>query len=532
MSKRFTYELYAKDGLTAKLRKIGNVSDSTYNKLVGGQRRFNQRMQRGSEIAGTMKSRLTGMIGTYLTLGVGIMGARNSLKKWDTQVQAEAQVMQGITSTNMAAGRSFDQLTQAASNLQQKTLFGDETILQGVTAQMLTFTNVTGQAFDRAQKAALDVTSRLYGAKASGESLRATSIMLGKALNDPVSNLGALSRSGIQFNEEQEAMIKNLWKAGETAKAQSILLAELEKQYGGSAEAAAQVGMGAWQQFMNRIGDIQERFGPFLNQILKGLMTLFDWVQRNARVIGLISLAVLGALAAYKTMMIVTKTWTAIQWALNAAMNANPLGIIITLIGALIAAVIYAWYKFEGFRGVIFGLWEAFKSVFTGIKDLVKSVMGGVGELILGALTFDMDRIRSGLSKLGEGFSNYGKGIVEAYRKGNEAGRKFKPAVPDLLKGMAPGDEKENRNGAGTGLIGNVQGLNAGMAADTEVSSGINGITAGGKKQTNITVNLGKLQDQIVIHAQGIQETAEEIEDMVTEALLKVLNSANKIATQ
>jgi len=266
-TKRFTYELFAKDSLSGKLKQISNVSTGTYNKLIGGQSRFNDKIRQGGDQVNTMRSRLTGMIGTYLTLGAGIMVARNSMQKWDAQVQAEAQVMQGIKSTNMAAGKSFDDLTKAASELQKKTLFGDETILQNVSAQILTFSNITGTAFDKTQQAALDITSRLYGANASGESLRSTSIMLGKALNDPIKNLGALSRSGAQFSEEQQELIKNLWKTGETAKAQEIMLAELEKQYGGSAEAAAKAGMGPWKQFMNTIGDIQEKLAPGLNKI-------------------------------------------------------------------------------------------------------------------------------------------------------------------------------------------------------------------------------------------------------------------------
>ncbi len=530
-TRKYTYELYAKDGLTAKLRQIAGVSQGTFQKLTQGQQRFNDKLRQGSEIAGSMKSRIAGMVGSYVTLGAGVLFARNTLQKWDTQAQAEAQVMQGLISTNMAAGRSFEQLTKAASNFESNTLFGDESVLQNVTAQMLTFTNITGGAFDRAQKAAMDVTSRLYGAKASGESLRSTSIMLGKALNDPVSNLGALSRSGIQFSESQETLIKNLWQSGEAAKAQAILLEELEKQYGGSAEAAAQVGLGPWRQFMNMIGTIQEKFGPFLNQILTGLMSLFDWVKRNGKILGLLSVGVLGALAAYQSIIMVTKIWTAIQWALNAAMNANPLGIIITLIGALIGAIIYAWYKFDGFRGAIFGLWEAFKTVFTGIRDLVKGVMGGVGELIIGALTFDMDRIQSGLSKLGASFSAYGRSIADAYRVGSEAGKAYNPQVPNFFKTLM-GESGGASTPGGAGMLGNIEGMNGSLATDTNVSQGINGITSGGSKQTNITVNLGKLQDQIVIHVNGIQEGVQELEERVTEAFLKVLNSANKIATQ
>ena len=85
-----------------------------------------------------------------------------------------------------------------ATNLQNKTLFGDEVILKDATAQLLTFTNITGENFGRTQEAALDLATRLDG------DLKSASIQLGKALNDPVANLSALSRSGIQFSEDQK----------------------------------------------------------------------------------------------------------------------------------------------------------------------------------------------------------------------------------------------------------------------------------------------------------------------------------------
>ena len=532
-TRKYTYELVAKDSLSGTLTKIKGISQGTYDKLANGQTRFNEKVKRGSQRVSNLKSKLTSTIGAYVSLGIGIMVARDSLKKWDTQMQAEAQVMQGIKTTNMAAGRSFEQLTKAASDLQKKTIFGDEAILQGVTAQMLTFTHVTGNAFDRAQQAALDVTNRLYGAKASTESLRGTSIMLGKALNDPVANMGALSRAGIHFDDETTNLIKSLWSSGQEAEAQAILLSELEKQYGGSAEAAAKAGMGAWQQFMNRMGDVQEAFGPLLNKLLTGFINLFDWIDRNSRMIGLFATAILGAATAYgifflvvNRITIITKIWTAVQWALNVAMNANPLGLIITLIGALIMAVIYAWYKFEGFRGVIFGLWESFKAVFTGIKDLVKSVMGGVGELILGALTFDIDRIKSGLSKLGEGFSNYGKGIVDAYKKGAEAGEAFQPKVPAFLKGVMGEDGAAGAAGAGAGT--NPDLVNS---ETTEVvNDGVTNITQGGKKQTNVSVIIEKMIETFNVKP-GEGQSWEDIEDKVIETLMRVINSANKMQT-
>ena len=211
-----------------------------------------------------MKARLRS-VGTAATLGVTaplLLLAKKSVDAWDTQAKAIAQVEAGLKSTGGTVGRTSKELRKMARELQNITRFGDEEILAGVTAQLLTFTNITGKQFDRTQKAALDLATRLDG------DLLSASIQLGKALNDPVANLSALSRSGIQFSKEQKEVIKSLVETNRLADAQNIILAELEKQYGGSAEAAAKAGAGPFKQLANAIGDVTEVFGKLISEAL------------------------------------------------------------------------------------------------------------------------------------------------------------------------------------------------------------------------------------------------------------------------
>lgn len=212
---------------------------------------------------------------------------RGSIRLFQEQEQAFAQVAQGIESTGGAAGRSLKELSKQARDLQESGIFGDESILRGVTSQLLTFTNITGEAFDRTQQAALDVTTRLFGADASAESLKATSIQLGKALNDPVANLGALSRSGIQFSVVQKENIKDLANANRLNEAQAIILDELQNQYGGSYAAALDTATGRIKNFNNRIGDLQENLGRFIAGALSDLITKFDEFSQTAQASGI-----------------------------------------------------------------------------------------------------------------------------------------------------------------------------------------------------------------------------------------------------
>ena len=105
---------------------------------------------------------------------------KSAIENFDKQAKAVAQVEQGLKSTGGAVGFTSEQLQKMASDLQKTSLFGDEEIMQGATAQLLTFTNIAGDQFARTQKAAMDLATRLDG------DLKSSSIQLGKALNDPV----------------------------------------------------------------------------------------------------------------------------------------------------------------------------------------------------------------------------------------------------------------------------------------------------------------------------------------------------------
>ena len=77
---------------------------------------------------------------TLPIVGLGIA----SIKAFDEQQKAIAQVEAGLKSTGNQVGFTSKKLQEMAADLQKTTLFGDEEILKGATAQLLTFTNITG----------------------------------------------------------------------------------------------------------------------------------------------------------------------------------------------------------------------------------------------------------------------------------------------------------------------------------------------------------------------------------------------------
>ena len=275
-----------------------------------------------------------------------------ALKNWDKQEKAIAQVESGLTSTGGTVGFVSTELQKMASDLQNTSLFGDEDILQGVTAQLLTFTNIAGEQFKKTQLAALDLSAKL------GTDLKSSSISLGKALNDPVANLSALSRSGIQFSTEQKTVIKSLVETNRLAEAQDIILGELSNQFGGAAEAAAKAGLGPFKQLSNTIGDLTEDFGKIIGEALLPFVA-------NVKNIA----------SGFKSLSPATKKFIVILGGVAAAIGpmlvlaGTVLPAIVTGFGLLISPIGLVVAALAGVGVVIYKYWDPIKQTLVDIAN-------------------------------------------------------------------------------------------------------------------------------------------------------------------
>ena len=182
------------------------------------------------------------------------------------QQRVEAQLAATLESTGHAAGMSAEELKKLAGDLQTMTTYGDEAIIASESL-LLTFTQIGRNTFPRAQTAILDM------ATAMGTDLKAATIQVGKALNDPIKGVSALAEAGIQFSDAQKEMIATMVETGNTAGAQALILKELETQFGGSAAAAADTFGGRMTQLQNIIGDVGEEIG---NQLLPAMKTIAE----------------------------------------------------------------------------------------------------------------------------------------------------------------------------------------------------------------------------------------------------------------
>ena len=158
-------------------------------------------------------------------------------------------------------------LQKQADKFGDSTLFNQEDFTKGA-ALLTSFTDIAVKDYDKVINVASDL------ATLNGGAVKDSLLQVAKALNAPSQNLTALSRSGIQFTEQQKEQIKALDASGQKLKAQDIILKELTAQYGGSALSAATGFSGA----VDTLGENFRDFGEQLGKIIEPLAT--DLVQR------------------------------------------------------------------------------------------------------------------------------------------------------------------------------------------------------------------------------------------------------------
>lgn len=247
------------------------VKDST-----SGMKGFTDGMDKaGEKMTSVGKGMSLGITLPIVALGAATIQALQGVEVLGAQTAAV------IKSTGGAANVTKDQVTGLADELEKLTGVEAEAVMTGEN-MLLTFTNIkngvgeNNDIFNQATKMTLDMATAMNGgAVPSAEAMKAQAIQLGKALNDPMKGLTALSKVGVSFTQEQKDQIKTMQEAGDTMGAQKIILAELNKEFGGSAEAFGATTAGKVAKLQNEFGNVAETLMvqalPAINQITASL---------------------------------------------------------------------------------------------------------------------------------------------------------------------------------------------------------------------------------------------------------------------
>lgn len=432
---------------TAETKKLSNAAKST-----------------GSAFAGMIK-KASGIALAYVGFTTAKDFLTGAMKSAEDNEKAMAQLGAVIKSTGGAAGMSAQSVMDLADKLNLSSTFTKGQIMQSENL-LLTFTKIGKDVFPAASKAALNMSTAL------GKDTKSSAIQLGKALNDPITGMTALRRSGVSFTTQQQDQIKALQKSGNLLGAQKLILAELNKEFGGSTKAQASTMAGRIALMEKQFASFQKKVGiallPVAENLLniglkampyvtKGITLIVDYVKwwtgvLKADVIPIVikvadklkqafkSPIVQGAIkwladtglpaikqacidvfnkgkelynfisdnwstikpliegialawGLYATKLAIAKSvtlaasaaqWlmTTAQWALNVAMNANPIGLVITLMGLLVGAGILLYQNWDIVSTKFHDIWVSIKNFFiegvNGCIDLLNDLIDAI----------------------------------------------------------------------------------------------------------------------------------------------------------
>jgi hypothetical protein len=311
--------------------------------------------------------------------------------------EASASANARILQINESMGLFGDQakgVTDRLVKLAEATALNtgvDQNAIKLTQAKLLTFKELAatadqvGGAFDRATMAAIDMAAAGFGEAESN------AVQLGKALNDPIKGITALTRSGITFTAEEKKLIETLVNSGKTLEAQDMILKAIETQVGGTAEATANA------SDKMRIGFklVSEQIGtallPLFEELVSFLQTsvipqmagLSDFISRNSEAIKIFAIALVGIVATLGTLSLVIKAVnivmttfnaivkiaTIIQAGFNLILSLNPIGLVVIAVAALAAGFVLAYQKIEPFRDLIDSIIQRIKDLGNAIKN-------------------------------------------------------------------------------------------------------------------------------------------------------------------
>ena len=169
-----------------------------------------------------------------ITTGVALIG--QTLKIFSERQRDVAVLKNGLTNLGQQGTTALDSLQKSADELGKTTLFDQEEFTRGY-ALLTSFQRIGVSSYERVAAAAADL------AQTTGQDLNSAFMQLSKALEDPARRVTDLARSGTVFTEQQKEQIRALQAAGKLYEAQNLILKEIEKQYGGAAEAAGSAGL-------------------------------------------------------------------------------------------------------------------------------------------------------------------------------------------------------------------------------------------------------------------------------------------------
>ena len=204
-----------------------------------------------------------------------------------------------------------------------------------------------------------------------------------------------------------------------------------------------------FEKGMDGVENFLEKLGGLIEDVHKIIQTFKDWSPLIAGVAaGFVTLKI--AMAISSLISAITTAWTAYktanegatiaQWLFNAALNANPIVLIVTLIAGLVVALITLWNTNDGFREAVTNIWNAIKTTVTNVINSIKSVISSVFNAIKSTISSILNSIKSTFTSVWNSIrltvSNVINGVKSTISSGLNAAKSTVSGVLNSIKAV------------------------------------------------------------------------------------------------
>ena len=238
-------------------------------------------------------------------------------------------------------------------------------------------------------EALAEMQEKMAGAESSTEAAQIATELFGAKAGPAIAK--AIQEGRVSFNELENTVkdfgdsVDQTFQATQDAPDQLALAMQKAKVAVG--ETVGEFVDERAPQLQSILDDLTNNALPLATDALGLLLDGFSWLADNGDGIAAAITGIAAGVAAYvgyttaltvmqkgwTALTVVTKAQTIAQTALNAVMAANPIGVVIAVIMALVAAFAVLWNTNEGFRNAVIALWSTIKTnvvnTVTGIKD-------------------------------------------------------------------------------------------------------------------------------------------------------------------
>lgn len=354
MASNVVFDIVARDRASATFDKVGRSADMSSGKLKGFQqvgRAAGRALAAGALVGGAALVKMGQAAADDEKAQKALaLTLRNTAGATDAQIAATEE---WIAAQGKALGVADDDLRPALQRLAE----GSKDV---------------GEA-QRLATIAMDVSA------GTGKSLKTVTEALLRAQNGQVAGL---SRYGIATKDAQ----------GKTMSFEQVV-AGMAKTFKGQASEAAETTAGKQRKLAVAMGELGEKIGAAVLPAMGALVDIgiktIAWVEENTTLVGVMVgvfgglLAIVWAVSAatkawaaiQAVVAVATKVWAAAQWALNKALLANPIGLAIVAIAALVAGIVIAYKKSETFRNIVDGAFRKVGEAAQWVKDKTLSMV-------------------------------------------------------------------------------------------------------------------------------------------------------------